>query len=339
MKIEAKESNEGDFLWKDSYKNFEKVCSPSRTEKLFEMLYKTYRYLFLPSVEFQYISTLADIKTTLCLVDVAVDDACDNAILIEKNGGEEFTHNMLRLLYNIDEIIDQEKSKVIDINVRNVGKYHEITYGILKKSIDFCLNLPRFYEFKNEFILANRNVAHSMEFSYIVNSSKIIYPFSYILKNRSASTMVVVHSILDLMCSSDFDKKELGKIIPLFEMADTLAMLSNTIYTWSREILERDYSSPVLALALENNLISFKNFETCDDQEIEEKLLPLLDIIEDEANKIFDMMIKYAKDVKIESIDIFEYIEKCYKAKESFKSPKKYWTSNSTINQQFPLRL
>ena len=52
--------------------------------------------------------------------------------------------------------------------------------------------------------------------------------------------MVEVHSILDLMSSEDFDASELGKAITLFKMADIVAMLSNTINMWKREIIERD---------------------------------------------------------------------------------------------------
>jgi hypothetical protein len=310
-----------ELLWEESYRNFKIVCSPLRTKELFEWLHAYYNHLFLPSIDVQYIGTLADIKTAFCIIDVAVDDACDNAVMIEKNGGEEFTRNILGLLYNIDTTTNIE-SKRID----NKGKYYDISKNMLENTIDLCKKLPRFYEFENEFILALKNVAYSNEYSYIVNTSKIIYPFSYIVENRSASTMVVLHSILDLMCSPNFDKKELGKAIPLFKMADTVAMLSNTINTWPREIIERDYSSPILALALESGLVEFSDFQICDHYDLEVKLYPLSDIIEEEINNVLNAMEKYAEKVKIQGFNAFEFIDNYAKVKEAFKIRDRLWT-------------
>lgn len=315
---------EPEMLWENSFNIFKNVCSPLRTRELFEWLYSSYNYLYLPSVEREYITTLADIKTTLALVDVAIDDACDNEHLIRMNGGEVFTRDLLGLLYNVDAIIATQRPERLETIV-NRDDYCRITNQILESTIKLCKDLPRFDEFKNELIIALRNVANSMEFSYIVNSSNVIYPFSYIVENRSASTMVVVHSILDLMCSSRFDEKELGKVIPLFKMADQVAMLSNTIYTWPKEIIERDYSSPVLALALEKGLIDFKDFHTREPHEIEAKLQEFSDIIENEANNVLQCMEKYVTKAELKSFNAFEFIDNYYKVKESFKARDKYW--------------
>ena len=118
-----------------------------------------------------------------------------------------------------------------------------------------------------------------------MNKNKVIYPFSHVVQNRAASTMVEIHSILDLMSSENFDASELGKAIVLFKTADIVAMLSNTISTWKREIIERDYSCPVISLALEKKLIKFSDFEKISAENIEEKLLPVSEMMEDELNK------------------------------------------------------
>ena len=94
--------------------------------------------------------------------------------------------------------------------------------------------------------------------------------------------MVEVHSILDLMSSEDFDASELGKTITLFKMADIVAMLSNTINIWKREIIERDYSCPVIPLALEKKLIKFSDFENTCTEDLEENLSSVSGMIEEE---------------------------------------------------------
>jgi hypothetical protein len=147
-----------------------------------------------------------------------------------------------------------------------------------------------------------------MEFSYILNKNKVIYPFSQVIKNKAASTMIAVHSIMDLMCSNDFDDSELGNAISLFKMADFVAMLDNAIFTWKREIIERDYSSPIISLALEKKLIKFNDFEIISVEKLEECLLPLLEILNDELNNTLLSMEVFVENYEIKSFNASEFI-------------------------------
>lgn len=312
-------------LWKSSYENFQKVCSQLRNISLFEWLNNAYQLLYLSSIEQKLLPTLVDLKTSLCIIDVAVDDACDNAELIKKAGGEEFTYGILGLLYNIDKFINDEKQESLSINNEYGKEYYRVLYDIIKNTVNLIKTLPRFKDFKNEFIISIRNVCHAMEFSYLINKGESIYPFSYIVENRSPSTMVTVHSIIDLMASPNFDKKETGKVIPLFNMADTVAMLSNTINTWPREILEKDYSSPVLALALERGLITFSEFYNIKSDDIEKKLSHLSKIMEELIDNKLNEMKDYVKNNKIQFFDAVKYVENYLKIKKAFKARERYW--------------
>lgn len=309
--------------WERSYSQFEKVCSPLRKKSLFDWLSNAYKFLYLPSVDQEYLHTLVDLKTMLCIIDVAVDDSCDNADMIKRAGGEKFTYGILGSLYNIDDVLDGTARKP-QIQNEYGKEYAVVLASILADMSALLKTLPRFAEFHGDFVLSFRNVCHAMEFSYLVNKGDSIYPFSYIVEHRAPSTMVTVHSILDLMASPAFDRREFGKILPLFNAADVVAMLSNTLNTWPREILERDYSSPVLALALERGLITFDEFYGVP-AEVERKLAPLSGIIESMIDEKLEKMRGYVKNNNIGSFDAPKYVENYLRIKEAFKARDRYW--------------
>jgi len=312
-------------LWKTSYEDFQKVCSQLRNISLFEWLSNAYQFLYLSSIEKKYLPTLVDLKTSLCIIDVAVDDACDNAEMIKKAGGEEFTYGILGLLYNIDKFINGEKQESLSITNEYGKEYYKVLYDIIENTVNLIKTLPRFNDFKNEFLISMRNVCHAMEFSYLINKGESVYPFSYIVENRSPSTMVTVHSILDLMASPKFDKKEFGKVIMLFNMADTVAMLGNTINTWPREILEKDYSSPVLALALEKGLVTINDFYNEEPNKIESRISVLSGVMEKMIDDKLNEMRVYIKNNKIQFFDAIKYVENYLKIKDAFKARERYW--------------
>ncbi|RPJ69169.1 MAG: hypothetical protein EHM20_16695 [Alphaproteobacteria bacterium] len=294
-------------LWENYFLNFRDVASPLRKPALFEWLYNSYKCLYLSCVDPSMISRLADLKTCLCIIDEAVDDSCDYTSFIERNGGNDFTYEMLSMLYNTDKIASGIYTP-LNINPGN-NTYIKTTLDIFSDLIrTYIMSLPRYCDFRGEFFLAMRNVAESMEFSYLLNKNKTIYPFFHVVHNRAASTMVEVHSILDLMSSENFDASEIGKAIALFKMADTVAMLSNTINTWKREIIERDYSCPVISLALEQKLIKFSDFEKISMEDFEEKLLPVFGMIEDELNETILSMKEFVENYEIKSFDTSKFI-------------------------------
>jgi hypothetical protein len=246
-------------------------------------------------------------------------------------GGKEFSYSPLDLLFNINSIVDcsyNKRKKELKRRLKNNKKglqYYRTTYEILKDVAELLKNLKRYEEFKDDFVHGIRNVGKAMEFSFLVNKENIIYPSSYIIENRSASTMVYVHCILDLMASPHFNRKEIGKTLPLFKMADTVAMLSNTLNTWPREILEKDHSSPLIALGLERGIITFDELQNSNRKKIENKLNPLTRDIERIIDKSLEEMKKYVRQIKIESFDANKFVKDVSKVKEAFKSRGKYW--------------
>lgn len=296
-----------DTLWENYYSNYRNVASPLRKPSLFKWLYNSYIKLHLSCVDPFDVLRLADFKACLALVDTAIDDSCDYAAFIEKNGGDQFSYEMLSMLYNADNIASGIY-KPLQPNLGN-NIYVKTTLDIFSDFLgNHMASLPRYNEFRGEFFLAIRNVAESMEFSFLVNKNKIAYPYYLVVQNKGPSTMVAVLSILDLMASENFDAPELGKAIALFKMADVAAMLNNAVNTWKKEIIERDYSSPVISLALEKKLVKFSDFETLNAEKMEENLSPLPQIVNNDLNNILLSMEEFVENYEIKSFDALKYI-------------------------------
>ena len=295
-------------LWKSYFSSYGKVASSHRKPSLFKWLYESYKRLYLSCVSPSDVYRLADLKACLALVDTAIDDACDNAFLIETNGGDEFSYEMLSMLYNADRVTSGDYIPLHPAAGNNT--YVKTTLDIFSDLLGIhVMSLPRYNEFRGEFFLAMRNVAGSMEFSYTVNRNKVAYPYYLVVQNKGPSTMVEVLSILDLMASESFDASELGKAIALFRMADVVAMLNNAVNTWKKEIIERDYSSPVISLALEKKIVKFSDFEKFDAKNMEENLSPLPEIINEELNRTILVMKEFVENYEIKSFDALKYID------------------------------
>ena len=102
-------------------------------------------------------------------------------------------------------------------------------------------------------------------------------------------------------------------------------MLNNAVNTWTKEIVEKDYSSPIISLALEKRLIKFSDFENLSTEKIEEKLLPLSLMINDDLNRKILLMEEFVETYEIKSFDTLKYINnyRTY-AFESRKRIKRY---------------
>ena len=83
---------------------------------------------------------------------------------------------------------------------------------------------------------------------------------------------MMVHGTLDLMCSSDFDPVELGHVRSMLWSASWMGRIGNLITTWERELYERDYSSGVFALAIDEGYFTSEELYTLDPEEIKRRI-------------------------------------------------------------------
>ena len=74
---------------------------------------------------------------------------------------------------------------------------------------------------------------------------------------------------MDLMCSPDFDRHELGKLREVIWHAQSMGRIGNLVSTWQREIADRDFTSGVFARALCEGDLTLEDLRSASPQTID----------------------------------------------------------------------
>jgi len=269
-----------------------------RDSILFKWLYDNlYTKLRLSSVPPHFFQSLRLLKTKSAIFITLIDDIADNQELRE----EELLRSLLSIPF-------QESSDDIDNN------YYRVVSSIWADIISTIEKYPRFSEFKDIFYFDLRQVMNSQEYSFLINTNRLV---ANMMDNESYGphgTLVMLHGTIDLMCSPEFDESELGPLREVLIIAQKIAQLCNMINTYAREIEEGDISSPIII-----DLISEKpDFD-----------LPAL---KDSGDKFFErleqnyekLVQSYIREMKsrarnIKSVDVSEFAEIMRKIWEGYK--------------------
>ena len=188
-----------------------------------------------------------------------------------------------------------------------------------------CINsikrYPRYNEFEELFYFDLDQVLDSMRYSFLVNTMEIdnfienkIYPYH--------GVMVILHCDMDLMCSPDFDKRELSDIRPIFHWAQEISHIGNMLNTYPREIRERDYTSPIISLALRKGVITREDIINAPDS-TEEKLKIFLPYYKKKVKDNFHRIEKQAD--KIKSVNLKNFSKNLREVYGEFLKRKHYW--------------
>lgn len=266
---------------------------------LFNWLNKVYSNLYLPCINPDFKEILAEDKTKLTIFDVLVDDLADN----EELRDEELLNEFMKIPWS---------------NKKYENKYLDAGRIIWEDAISSIKKYPRFKEFEKMFYFDLKQVLNSMEYSYLSNTMHLDNSFENNLYNAHGC-MVVLHSGMDLMCSPSFDVKELGYARIVFSLAQKISHIGNMLNTYPREIQERDFSSPIISLAVKRGL--FKR------EELSEEKLPILKELESEYRQKVDSYLQELKgyEDKIKSVDIRGFSELESKLFNDFLVRNQYW--------------
>ena len=61
---------------------------------------------------------------------------------------------------------------------------------------------------------------------------------------------MMVSGTFDMMCSPDFDARELGRVREVLWRAQCMGRIGNLVSTWERELRDRDFTSGVFSYAI-----------------------------------------------------------------------------------------
>lgn len=262
-----------------------------------------FSFAHLPSIDDKYKEQLVLDKLKLSIFNILADDLADNSKLRDKN------------------LFDAASNIPRNSDVEYENEYLEAARRIWLDFLKHIKQYPRYEEFKDLFFFDLVQFFDSMKYSMLVNTMGI--------DNTQETRMYLPHNMqvilfldLDLMCSPNFDKEELGKIRSIFLWSQDLLHLAHVISTYPREIQELDFSSPMISIGINEGVIKkddviknprktykkLKYYETFIKRQAEEQL----EKIKDQANVI-------------KSVDINDFHFRVKKVYEAFLQRQHYW--------------
>lgn len=115
---------------------------------------------------------------------------------------------------------------------------------------------PRAAEFEDIVEFDLKQICNAMEYSYLANQNVDVITESELQTYDSHNMMMYGFADIDLVHSPTFDRSELSTLRQVVEHAQRMVRIGNWVSTWERELAEGDFTSGVLAHALDRDVIS-----------------------------------------------------------------------------------
>ncbi|MFH1180932.1 MAG: hypothetical protein V1705_00805 [bacterium] len=222
-------------------KEYEKVGD--RGKFIFFWLYQTVQTVTLPIINKKYRSSLWNIKFLIAVFIILLDDVVDNM------GKENLFHKIIKIPF---------EKKYIQTARLNQGE---------KKYLQFAMKLwdyigravkkyPRYKQFKEAFDFDINQLINTMRYSFLVKKKPYLINKTEYWLYSTYSEEAMICIMLDLMCSPSFDARRIKHVREFGWVAQKLIRIGDCLSTWKREIKENDFTSAVIAYALDLNLLA-----------------------------------------------------------------------------------
>ena len=219
------ESTIGDreaFLWKWAYHLFPKIT--------------------LSSVPPQRVDQLRNDKLVGLMFVSVLDDTA------EKHGDKATFEEAAKIPFDHQTVnYDREG---ID---RGVVEFASTLWDTLAPALN---DAPRSAEFEEVLRFDITQTLNAMEYSFVANENIEFMTGSELRTYDAHNMMLFVFADIDLAHSPAFDRSELSKLRRVITRAQRMVRIGNWITTWERELSEGDFTSGIVAYALENGIVT-----------------------------------------------------------------------------------
>ncbi len=237
---------------------YEKVSN--RDPFIWKWIHHIIPLITLPIVTKEYQKSVVNTKSCALIVfAVLFNDAAD--ILKNKH-----------LLNELLKIPFLEKNIKFDRLNQQEREYLIFTKKLWEHVLRTAKQYPRYQEFRKFFDYDILQILMSNEYDYLVATN-------HSFGNRIESWLYPPHTMggmvcadFDLMCSHQFDIKDLGKIREIVWHAQKMARIGNWISTWEREIDENDFTSKVFIDVVNLGILTIDKIKKENKQEIIQKI-------------------------------------------------------------------
>jgi len=126
--------------------------------------------------------------------------------------------------------------------------YAEFTCSVWDEFQSRVTRYPCFDEYRELLNYDNRQIVNTMVYSQLVNEDLNLLNLEEHDLYSPHNMQMISFATIDLMCSPEFDRRELGRLRAAMWHAQCMGRIGNLVSTWERELLDRDYSSGVFAV-------------------------------------------------------------------------------------------
>lgn len=236
---------------------YSKIGASYRTLYLWKWIFRGIKIFTSRKIPEKLRKNLLETKFLFFVLDTFIDDICDNP----RFRNQKLLEESLRILE------EKENYKITELSFKNRKKINFIKriWQEIKKRVKLFPFYQNYQELLKFDIL---QITNMFRYSYLLNS----YPF---LLNQTENFLYFpsvmqarLHFTLELMCLTNFNLEELGKIRMIGWKVERMARIGNAITTWKREITDKDFTSDIFALALKKNIFNISELTTFSKEKI-----------------------------------------------------------------------
>lgn len=190
----------------------------------------------LPTVSHVWRDHLCDTKLLAVMFGVLLDDVAD------QQRDAAYLRTLLRL-------VNQER-----VSGRAFSpwqkKYAKFTVRLWKTILARLSTYPCCEDYRELLEYDHEQIFNVMAYACLVNRQPSLLNLAEHDIYQPHNMQMMSFATMDLMCSPQFDRRELGLLREAIWNAQCMGRIGNLVSTWQREIADRDFSSGVFARAL-----------------------------------------------------------------------------------------
>lgn len=202
---------------------------------------------------------LCDTKVLGVMLDVLLDDVAD------QQGDATLLEHLLHLPYgrpdtSLSQLPPEEQA------------YARFTADVWNEIQRRARQYPCFDEYAELLKYDYLQLLNTMRYTSLLNQNPALLNLAEHDLYSPHNMHMMVSATLDLMCSPDFDRAELGLLREAVWHAQWMGRIGNLVTTWQRELGEGDYSSGVFARAVAHGDLTVEDLLAGDPKRIEDAI-------------------------------------------------------------------
>jgi len=178
-----------------------------------------------------------DTKVLGVVLDVLLDDIAD------RGGDPELLEQLLAVPF------DGSRLQLSSVRPEDRA-YAEFTIDLWQEIKRRTKLLPLFGQFARIWRYDYLQLFNGMRYSHLINEDVALLNLAEHDLYSPHNMHIMVSSTVDLMCSPQFDRSELGRLRDAIWHAQFMGRIGNLVTTWERELPDGDYSSGIYARAV-----------------------------------------------------------------------------------------